>query len=505
MVCLLLVCLILTTTIIIPAQASAVLVEVLAVTARSMIASLIRACGVYVADGIESQLQDFESLTDDVLTYVWERLPDRLKVVNAAGSLMIKMVLLNNRHFVPRSVAELVCEALPANIGLDSSGSSGSTGQVDYATELGFLPRTVDDLNRFNEILNARTYKHDLSGFKYCYFINFVPLNPPALGYTGSVYESPLLLFINEKNVQISQDPYISTHFDFFIPAYTKSYHVSQMTDYDDDGSSKLYTDSVELLPSHSYAYNGVFFAQSYSYYIIEHQEPTDIPSAAYAGLSYEDDVATIASSWAAEGTTVTDDKLGSEAVPVLPVSVYGSSSAATASRADIVSGSRVEAETETVTDSVSDATTDATTETGFWSSVLSWLDKILQAIKALISGITTPIVNSLTQVISAIKAVPVAITDFFTLKFENLDFYTLDLTSFFPFCIPFDLYKMLAAFVAEPEAPVFTFATGFLGNYYEIDIDLSPWDSVAKTLRTIQLCICIVGLAYATRKFIKW
>lgn len=78
-------------------------------------------------------------------------------------------------------------------------------------------------------------------------------------------------------------------------------------------------------------------------------------------------------------------------------------------------------------------------------------------------------------------------------------------LRNFFPFCIPFDLYDMLAAFVAEPEAPVFTFATGFLDNVFTVDIDLSPWNSIAKTVRAIQLCICIVGLAFATRKFIKW
>lgn len=78
-------------------------------------------------------------------------------------------------------------------------------------------------------------------------------------------------------------------------------------------------------------------------------------------------------------------------------------------------------------------------------------------------------------------------------------------LRNFFPFCIPFDLYDMLAAFVAEPEAPVFTFATGFLGNVFTVDIDLSPWNSIARTVRAIQLCICIVGLAFATRKFIKW
>lgn len=79
------------------------------------------------------------------------------------------------------------------------------------------------------------------------------------------------------------------------------------------------------------------------------------------------------------------------------------------------------------------------------------------------------------------------------------------DLRDFFPFCIPFDLRDMLAALCADPVAPSFTFATAFLGNVYEVNIDLSPWNNVASVLRTVQLCICIVGLAFATRKFIKW
>lgn len=78
-------------------------------------------------------------------------------------------------------------------------------------------------------------------------------------------------------------------------------------------------------------------------------------------------------------------------------------------------------------------------------------------------------------------------------------------LKDFFPFCIPFDLYDMMQALCAEPEAPKFTFATSFLGQVYTVDIDLSAWNNVAATIRYMVVAIYIVALAVATRKFIKW
>ena len=78
-------------------------------------------------------------------------------------------------------------------------------------------------------------------------------------------------------------------------------------------------------------------------------------------------------------------------------------------------------------------------------------------------------------------------------------------LKDFFPFCIPFDMYDMMAVLCADPEAPKFTFATSFLGNVYSVEIDLSAWDTVAATVRYMVVAIYIVALAVATRKFIKW
>ena len=78
-------------------------------------------------------------------------------------------------------------------------------------------------------------------------------------------------------------------------------------------------------------------------------------------------------------------------------------------------------------------------------------------------------------------------------------------LKDFFPFCIPFDLKKMMDALCADPVAPKFTFATSFLGQIYTVDIDLSAWDGVATTVRYMVVATYIVCLAVATRKFIKW
>ncbi len=83
---------------------------------------------------------------------------------------------------------------------------------------------------------------------------------------------------------------------------------------------------------------------------------------------------------------------------------------------------------------------------------------------------------------------------------------FRVDLTKFFPFCIPFDLYKMLACLAAEPVAPEFTFAVPLPGgDIYEFDIELSAWDDVAATVRMFEVAIFCIGLTVATRKFIKW
>ena len=81
---------------------------------------------------------------------------------------------------------------------------------------------------------------------------------------------------------------------------------------------------------------------------------------------------------------------------------------------------------------------------------------------------------------------------------------YTLDLTDFFPFCIPFDIYDLVRVLDAEPEAPHFVFDVDFpyMDEPWHIDIDFSTWDPVALVLRRLELLLFIVGLAMATRNY---
>lgn len=82
---------------------------------------------------------------------------------------------------------------------------------------------------------------------------------------------------------------------------------------------------------------------------------------------------------------------------------------------------------------------------------------------------------------------------------------YTIDLTNFFPFCIPFDVYDAITLFSASPIAPNMPLKMTWEGTEYGFDIDLSPFDTVAAVLRRMEIIAFIVGLAVVTRRYIKW
>lgn len=82
---------------------------------------------------------------------------------------------------------------------------------------------------------------------------------------------------------------------------------------------------------------------------------------------------------------------------------------------------------------------------------------------------------------------------------------YQIDLKDFFPFCIPFDLYRFIEILCAEPEAPVFHWEFNVFGELHSLDVDLSPWNPHAQLFRDAQVGLFIMGLLWITRKFIKW
>lgn len=86
-----------------------------------------------------------------------------------------------------------------------------------------------------------------------------------------------------------------------------------------------------------------------------------------------------------------------------------------------------------------------------------------------------------------------------------NLGGTTVGLEEVFPFCIPFDIVKLIKGLRAERQAPHFewTFESELFGFSYTFDIDLAEFNDVAAILRTMELIVFIIGLAVATRALI--
>lgn len=73
-----------------------------------------------------------------------------------------------------------------------------------------------------------------------------------------------------------------------------------------------------------------------------------------------------------------------------------------------------------------------------------------------------------------------------------------------FPFCIPFDIYKLFNILSAEPQAPQFQIPITIVdGEPVNIDIDLSEWDWIAECVRWFMWLIFVVGLLALTNKLI--
>ena len=87
----------------------------------------------------------------------------------------------------------------------------------------------------------------------------------------------------------------------------------------------------------------------------------------------------------------------------------------------------------------------------------------------------------------------------------KELSNYTFaGLEKIFPFCLPFDMIDFIKVLDATPQAPHFKYAFPYPTTSgmktYEIDIDLSPFDSVAELLRDMECLLFIVGLILITR-----
>lgn len=75
-----------------------------------------------------------------------------------------------------------------------------------------------------------------------------------------------------------------------------------------------------------------------------------------------------------------------------------------------------------------------------------------------------------------------------------------------FPFCIPFDVARLIGLLEADPITPVFhvPLKVGTILDE-EIVLDLSQWDNVVRIIRWGELIVFVAGLVLVTRNYIKW
>jgi len=131
-------------------------------------------------------------------------------------------------------------------------------------------------------------------------------------------------------------------------------------------------------------------------------------------------------------------------------------------------------------------------------------LTDILAGVLALPQSIGQAVSGFFSDVISAVRSIPAAIADVFTPS-ADFEHFSISLSDYFPFCIPFDLYDFFSCLNADPVAPVIDWEIPLpTGGTYPVKLDLSVYDPVASLLRTLQLLLFCIGLAFKTRDLIK-
>ena len=75
-----------------------------------------------------------------------------------------------------------------------------------------------------------------------------------------------------------------------------------------------------------------------------------------------------------------------------------------------------------------------------------------------------------------------------------------------FPFCIPFDVARLIGLLEADPKTPIFhvPLKVGTILDE-EIVLDLSQWDKAVRIIRWGELIVFVAGLVLVTRNYIKW
>lgn len=93
--------------------------------------------------------------------------------------------------------------------------------------------------------------------------------------------------------------------------------------------------------------------------------------------------------------------------------------------------------------------------------------------------------------------------------KSGNSEFnkYMLGLSSFFPFCIPYDFINLIKAFYVPAKTPKFSYTIRFdkFDVDWDIELNLSKFDTLAYWCRIFETIIFIFALMKLTKKIMKW
>lgn len=115
---------------------------------------------------------------------------------------------------------------------------------------------------------------------------------------------------------------------------------------------------------------------------------------------------------------------------------------------------------------------------------------------------------NKLSDILSKLAALP-ALIGAALIGTGSLDlsgFRDLDLSTVFPFCIPFDLYNCFTGFNATPIEPKFTvnFAGSALTEAGSVELDLTKFEVVFQIVRYFTFASFVVGLILVTRQLVR-
>lgn len=142
------------------------------------------------------------------------------------------------------------------------------------------------------------------------------------------------------------------------------------------------------------------------------------------------------------------------------------------------------------------------------WEGLNDLIDNSTESVTESIGEAATDITGAIEGTQEAVESLEETITESLDVPAASeITGRKFDLSTLFPFCIPFDIYRMLQAFDGTPEAPhvQLPFVIQSIGFSYTFDLDFSAFDSVAAIMRTVEFIAFGIFLAFSTSKVIRW